>query len=135
MDKILDLNGDEGLGFLDKALRDALGEEAGYSAETLSRLASDDGYCEAALRHARRLIRAHAPVVWASLLKSAASGNTTAIRLYFDIFGRDIGDNCGKSCSWSEGDEAAAREIGGLRSELFGGEGGSGESEAGLIGG
>ena len=118
--------------FLSAAVRSVFDDEGGYSPDVFSRFTSDSRFCEDALSYARGLIRAHAPFVWLALLKSAISGNTTAIRLYFDIFGRDIGSSCGKDCGKNCGNsdnccDAAALEIMGLRSELFGGR----DAEAG----
>ena len=69
-----------------------------------------------ALPISRSLAQSEAPLVWRSLLDMAKDGNTTAIRLYFDIFGRDVGD-----CQNRVSDPGKA-EIIGLRSELFGGD-------------
>ncbi len=54
-----------------------------------------------------------APLVWRALLDAAEGGNVSAIRLYFDIIGRD----CGSAV------RSADEEIVGLREEMFG-EGG-----------
>lgn len=69
-----------------------------------------------ALPISRSLAQSEAPLVWRSLLDMAKDGNTTAIRLYFDIFGRDVGD------SQNRVSDPGKAEIIGLRSELFGGD-------------
>ena len=56
------------------------------------------------------------PLVWRALLDEAKDGNMTAIKLYFDIFGRDIG------MTDEENADPAHDEIGSLRGELFRGE-------------
>lgn len=69
-----------------------------------------------ALPLSRSLAQSEAPLIWRSLLDMAKDGNTTAIRLYFDIFGRDMGESPNRT-----GDPGNA-EISSLRSELFGGD-------------
>lgn len=123
--------------FLSAAVRSALDDESKYSPDVFSRFTSDSRFCDGALSYARSLIRAHTPFVWLALLKSAISGNTTAIRLYFDIFGRDIGEKCGENQGdggENDGFDPAALEIMGLRCELFGGgkaDGGEGTDSFG----
>ncbi len=51
-----------------------------------------------------------APLVWRALLDAAESGNVSAIRLYFDIIGRDSGAVS----------NSADAEVSGIRRELFG---------------
>lgn len=108
-------------GFLNAAVRGVLDDESRYSPDVFSRITSDSRFCEAVIGYSRKLARSYVPFVWMALLKSAISGNTTAIRLYFDIFGRDIGGKCGENQSENDGFDPAALEIMGLRCELFGG--------------
>ncbi|MGN1409611.1 MAG: hypothetical protein ACI4XJ_05480 [Eubacteriales bacterium] len=120
--------------FMNAAVRSVLDDESRYSPDVFSRITSDSRFCEAVLSYARRLIRVHTPFVWLALLNSAISGNTTAIRLYFDIFGRDIGENRGGNQGEDDGFNPAALEIMGLRCELFGGgkaDGGEGTDSFG----
>ena len=75
-----------------------------------------DDYFTTALPLSRCAARAYAPLVWRALLDEAKDGNMTAIKLYFDIFGRDIG------MTDEENADPAHDEIGSLRGELFRGE-------------
>ncbi len=52
-----------------------------------------------------------APLVWRALLDAAEGGNVSAIRLYFDIIGRDSGAAV----------KSADEEVAGLREAMFGG--------------
>ena len=69
-------------------------EEAGEVMRTLVHdtvTEEGDEYFTTALPLSRCAARAYAPLVWRALLDEAKDGNMTAIKLYFDIFGRDIG--------------------------------------------
>lgn len=94
-------------------------ERAGVSAEEY-RAAAVSGILDGLGAEARRLAAAEAPLVWRALLDAAEGGNMTAIKLYFDIFGRGASENdVGEGAVREDGEVAA------LRSELFYG----GESE------
>lgn len=103
-----------------RAVLDALtspdAEEAGEAVRSLVRDNAADGtdeYFTLALPLSRCAARAYAPLVWRALLDEAKDGNMTAIKLYFDIFGRDIG------MTDEENSDPAHDEIGSLRGELF----------------
>lgn len=69
-------------------------EEAGEVMRSLVRdnaTGETDEYFTLALPLSRCAARAYAPLVWRALLDEVKDGNMTAIKLYFDIFGRDIG--------------------------------------------
>ncbi len=68
---------------------------------------------DSALPLSRNIARASAPLVWRALLDEVKDGNMTAIRLYFDIFGRDLGKTDDEDLSPS------SEEINSLRDELF----------------
>lgn len=94
-------------------------EEAGEVMRTLVHdtvTEEGDEYFTTALPLSRCAARAYAPLVWRALLDEAKDGNMTAIKLYFDIFGRDIG------MTDEENADPAHDEIGSLRGELFRGE-------------
>ena len=91
-------------------------EEAGEVMRSLVRdkvTGEEDEYFTTALPLSRCAARAYAPLVWRALLDEATDGNMTAIKLYFDIFGRDIG------MTDEENADPAHDEIGSLRGELF----------------
>ncbi len=90
-----------------------------YSDEVLSALGiSRDEYgallgggdSEKGLGLARAAGVLEAPLVWRALLDAAEGGNVPAIRLYFDIIGRDSGAAV----------KSADEEVAGLREEIFG---------------
>lgn len=89
-------------------------ERAGVSAEEY-RAAAVSGELEALGVEAKKLAAAEAPLVWRALLDAAEGGNMTAIKLYFDIFGRGAAENGG-----GEGVIREDGEVADLRSELFG---------------
>ena len=94
-------------------------EEAGEVMRSLVRdnaTGETDEYFTLALPLSRCAARAYAPLVWRALLDEVKDGNMTAIKLYFDIFGRDIG------MTDEENADPAHDEIGSLRGELFRGE-------------
>lgn len=101
------------------ALTSSDAEEAGEVMQGLVRDTAENGtdeYFAVALPLSRCAARASAPMVWRALLEEAKDGNMTAIKLYFDIFGRDIG------MTDEENADPAHDEIGSLRGELFQGE-------------
>lgn len=71
-------------------------------------------YFTSALPLSREIAKAASPLVWRSLLDEIKDGNMTAIRLYFDIFGRDIGKTDNDDLKSN-----AEIEIDNLREELF----------------
>ncbi len=71
-------------------------------------------YFTSALPLSREIAKAASPLVWRSLIDEIKEGNMTAIRLYFDIFGRDIGKTGDDTIKSS-----AEIEIDSLREELF----------------
>lgn len=101
-----------------RALTSPDAEEAGEAVRTLVRDTADetDEYFTIALPLSRCAARAYAPLVWRALLDEATDGNMTAIKLYFDIFGRDIG------MTDEENSDPTHDEIGSLRGELFRGD-------------
>lgn len=84
----------------------------------LLRLMTNDSekqsYFTSALPLSREIAKAASPLVWRSLLDEIKDGNMTAIRLYFDIFGRDIGKTDDDDLK-----STAEIEIDSLREELF----------------
>jgi hypothetical protein len=74
---------------------------------------SADENLEDVLSEARRRARASAPTVWRALLDEINDGNVSAMRLYFDIFGRDIGMRP------DDERDPSSEEIDSLRADIF----------------
>ncbi len=83
----------------------------GVSRDEYGALVSSGGG-EAGLGFCRAAGMLEAPLVWRALLDAAEGGNVSAIRLYFDIIGRDSGAAV----------KSADEEVAGLREVMFGGD-------------
>ncbi len=93
--------------------------------QVLERLGiSEEGYLEmlrsGEFRHeviplSRLISESEAPMIFKALTETAKRGNTTAIRLYFDIFGKDIGIGGGGAVEY----DSDLEEIAELRRSIF----------------